>query len=128
MTKLNELLLNGFEPCAEWSNNCQGKKDYDGRLLSISTRYWPASPTSLNAYDTKTGKWSEVPYGGTPSASAAIHINFGEPDQYGYGDYATLVEKEFSAPTEAEVKALVEAWVKETCETILTSLKHVFPQ
>lgn len=27
---------------AKWTPDCQGKKDYDGQILSISTRYWPS--------------------------------------------------------------------------------------
>jgi hypothetical protein len=27
---------------AKWTNDCGGKKDYDGDILSVSTRYWPA--------------------------------------------------------------------------------------
>ena len=26
---------------AKWTNDCQGKKDYDGPILEVSTRYWP---------------------------------------------------------------------------------------
>ena len=28
---------------AEWTDDCQGKKDYDGDVLAITTRCWPAS-------------------------------------------------------------------------------------
>lgn len=89
-------------PCARWTDDCQGKKDYDGRLLSISTRYWPGSYRS----------------DGRPSANAALVINHGEPDEYGYGDYTVWREQEFSADTETEVKALVEAWVAEQFQDV----------
>lgn len=112
-------LLDELEPCAMWSNDCQGKKDFDGRLLSISTRYWPASPSAPNEFNTATGKWTTAPYGAKPSAAASIVINHGAPDQYGFGDYATLCEQKFEADTEQEVKALVEAWVKAECNRIL---------
>ena len=26
---------------AKWTDDCQGKKDYDGKILCLSTRYWP---------------------------------------------------------------------------------------
>ncbi len=26
---------------AKWTNDCQGKKDYDGSIVRITTRYWP---------------------------------------------------------------------------------------
>jgi hypothetical protein len=25
----------------KWRNDCQGKKDYDGRIVHVSSRYWP---------------------------------------------------------------------------------------
>ena len=112
-------LLDSLEPCAQWSNDCQGKKDYDGRLLSISTRYWPATPTVPNEFNPASGKWTAAPYGEKPSATASIAVNHGKPDQYGYGDYTTLCEQKFEADTEGEVKALVEAWVKAECNRIL---------
>ena len=30
-----------MQPYAMWTDDCQGKKDYDGNMVSISTRYWP---------------------------------------------------------------------------------------
>ena len=90
------LALHALKPCAKWTDDCQGKKDYDGRLLSISTRYWPGSYRSDRH----------------PSASTAIVLNWGDPDEYGYGETTTWREAEFVADTEAEVKMLVEAWVR----------------
>lgn len=103
-TMENHIQILPIIPCAKWTDDCQGKKDYDGRLLSISTRYWP------------TG------YSAQPSAHTAIHINWGEPDQYGYGDYTVLRSAEFTAQTEDEVKTLVEAWVKEQMTNIVKKL------
>ena len=109
-------------PCCKWTNDCQGKKDYDGRLISVSTRYWPrgggfhildAGSSELRLSDDASIK---------PSAHAAIHLNFGEPDQYGYGDYRELADATFKAETEAEVKALVEQWVQEKFEKVIRLL------
>lgn len=94
------------QPCARWTSDVGGKQDYDGRLLDISTRYWPAWKSS----------------NGMPSARASILIRHGEPDEYGYGDYSTWREQEFEAPTEAEVKVLVEAWVAEQFADVLRLL------
>lgn len=114
-----------IEPCAAWSNDCQGKKDYDGRLLSISTRYWPGpSGGGAMLLDMDTGQCGTVAYGPKPSAHAAIHINHGAPDEPdGYGDYTALCEAEFSGDTEEEVKAKVEAWVKEKANAIVAALR-----
>ena len=106
-----------IEPCAMWTDDCQGKKDYDGRLLSISTRYWPEGGGAMTV-DTATGVIGNLPYGPKPSAVASIDFNFGKPDTYGFGDYVTWKEQRFEADTEAEVKAQVEAWVREKVEEV----------
>lgn len=108
-----------IEPCAMWTDDCQGKKDYDGRLLSISTRYWPRG----GGFHVLTGgqflSSEEVSPEVKPSAKAAIHFNFGTPNvPDGFGDYVVWKEQRFEADTEAEVKAQVEAWVREKVEEV----------
>ena len=105
---------NELVPCAKWTDDCQGKKDYDGRLISISCRYYPG-PEGPHA----------LPYGPTPSAHAAIHLDCGEPNAGGYGDYLTLTEKEFTGPDEADVKRQVEEWVKQKFDQISLLLSHL---
>lgn len=108
-----------MKPCVAWTNDCQGKKDYDGRLLSISTRYWPGpGGGGATTFDSRTGEFGTAPYGPRPKAHAAIHLNHDEPDQYGYGDYAIWREADFEAETEAEVKALVERWVQDRFDEV----------
>ena len=103
----------GLRPCAKWTPDCQGKQDYDGRLLSISVRYWPGPDGGGGmTFDAATGVIGSAPYGHEPSAHAAIVLNHGEPDEYGYGEEATWREKAFSGPTEAAVKTMVEDWVR----------------
>lgn len=94
-------------PCATWTDDCQGKQDYDGRLLGISTRYWPGR------YQTN----------GWPSAKASIVLHHGEPDSDGHGATTPWRVAEFEAPTEAEVKAQVEAWVWERFNEVCQILK-----
>lgn len=107
-------------PCAKWTGDCQGKQDYDGRLLSISCRYWPGEGDGgSNVFDTSTMKWTTVWYGKKPSAVASISLNFGEPDECGYGNYLEWREESFEANTEAEVKVLVETWVQERMDEVL---------
>jgi hypothetical protein len=95
------------QPAARWTSDCGGKQDYDGPLLSISTRYWPAWKSADNR----------------PSAHASIIVKHGlvtEDDEW--GDYSTLAEVDVQADAEAEVKAQVEAWVRTECARILTRL------
>ena len=95
-------------PRARWTDDCQGKQNYDGRLLSISTRYWPGPEGGGGmTYDTETKVIGTLPYGKQPSAVAAIHL------EHGVDDFIVLREASFTASTEAEVKAAVEQWVRE---------------
>jgi hypothetical protein len=101
------MSTNTFQPTAKWTPDCNGKQDFDGPLLTISTRYWPAWKSSDNR----------------PSASAAIVVNHGIPHpEEEWADYSTLAEADFAADTETEVKAQVEAWVREACLDVLSRL------
>lgn len=112
-------------PCAAWTDDCQGKKDYDGRLLDISTRYWPGPGGGSMTFDTGTREFGTLPYGPKPSAKSSILLRHGEPDKYGYGDYLVWREQKFEADTEAEVKFHVEAWVALQMAEIVTLLGGV---
>jgi len=116
-----------MKPAARWTPDCQGKWDYDGRLISISTRYWP-SGGGFHIYDPKQPErglhsslddFPEI----KPSANAAIHIECGEPDEKGHNSsYAVLSERDFEANTEQTVKAEVEVWVAEQYSRIVKCL------
>ena len=112
-----------MQPCAAWSDDCQGKKDYDGRLLDISTRYWPG-PAGGGSMTFNTGaqEFGARPYGPKPSAKSSILLRHGEPDEYGYGDYLVWREQEFEADTEADVKAKVETWVAQQMVDVIAAL------
>jgi hypothetical protein len=110
-------------PTPKWTLDCQGKQDYDGRLVTISTRYWPAGGGfhTLNTADGLGLRPSiETHPDLKPSANAAIHLEYGpDADENGFNaDYIVLVDKDFEGETEAEVKAQVEAWVQEQFDTI----------
>lgn len=96
-----------MKPAAKWTPDCQGKQDFDGPLLSISTRFYPG-PGGGGAmlYDSRTGVTKTVPYGPEPSAVASILFEYGEE-----GDYHVWRQQKFSALTEDQVKAEVEGWV-----------------
>lgn len=96
---------------AEWKDDCQGKKDFDGAVVVLSTRYWPP-PSSGHGSTLLRREHGAVtvetlPYGEQASAHAAIALVQGK-----HGDFLALTDEHFYAPTEAEVKAAVEAWAK----------------
>ena len=80
---------------AKWTDDCQGKKDFDGELVRLSTRYWPGSYQA----------------NGWPSAKAELHLVL--PDamaREGWQNWRTLVSAKFEAPTQEEVQRKVEEW------------------
>lgn len=111
------------QPAARWTNDCQGKKDYDGNLVSISTRYWPRGGGFNILRDGVFKSTAETDPQIRPSAKTSIHINCNEPDENGLNsDYAELASIEFEADTEEEVKALVETWVAASYRRIVSTL------
>jgi hypothetical protein len=114
--------MDEYSPIIEWEPDCQGKWDYDGRILSVDTRYWPG-PDGGGAmtFDTSTGVFGSLPYGPKPSAKSSIILNAAKNGD-DYPGYHTWREKEFEADTEAEVKAQVEAWVNEQFNDIVSIL------
>lgn len=93
---------------ALWTDDCQGKKDYDGPLLRLSTRYWPGNYRS----------------DGQPSARAGIDLCYGPVDREGRDDpnYLTVWERQVVAPTEDEVKVQVESWAQGQFRVLLDML------
>jgi hypothetical protein len=98
-------------PCALWTPDCQDKQNFDGPILSIWTRYWPG-PNSRGAW--------------LPSASAKIVLNLGPREEGDCGGlYRVWREQKFEADTEAEVKALVEAWARHQMAKITRTLSRL---
>ena len=98
---------------AKWTQDCQGKQDYDAELVSLSTRYWPRGG-GFFSFNTATGGFKENKDRPEllPSAHASILIQ-GE----------RIVEADFEAETEGEVKARVEAWAQEKFYLIERALR-----
>lgn len=116
-----------LRPRAAWTPDCQGKQDFDGPIISVSTRYWPGpgggGPMVVETRPGRTPKITEGTYGDSPSATSAIILRLGPKEEHdGGGDYMIWREQDFRAPTEAEVKALVEDWVHEMMVDIMTAL------
>jgi hypothetical protein len=122
---------------AHWTPDCSGKQDYDGEILSISTRYWPrgGSATIFNngrfeSDGSNPQRQRTIP----PSASSSIILHVGPIVDYdparhldGHAEHAvTLAEREFEGETEEEVKGQVEAWAAEQYARIVAALRVAF--
>lgn len=85
----------------EWTPDCQGKWDYDGPLVRVSSRYWPRGGgfSVLRNGEFVTNENQDI----RPSAHSTIVIGADE----------VWAEHEFEGDTEAQVKAEVERWVAE---------------
>lgn len=107
-----------FRVPAEWTDDCQGKKDFDGDLVRLSTRYWPAGG-GFSAIIPGRG-WVDNPSDCKPSANSKIIL------QYAGDDYVIFAEKEFEADTLEQVKAQVESWAQQQYERIIVALSKEF--
>ena len=96
----NDTALSFLAPVFEWTDDCQGKKDYDGRLLSVSSRYWPPRYDSAGKH------------------TAASSILWGDPAT----EYVEIARREFSADSLDDVKRLVEAWVLEQSREVFAKV------
>jgi hypothetical protein len=114
------MLMPRMIPCAVWTDDCQGKKSFDGPLISISTRFWPGPEGGASlVVDHAPGatRIGELPYGKKPSAHVAIQLNVG-PAANG-GKAYTWQEIDIEGDTEAQVKAAVEKWVHDRMREIV---------
>lgn len=116
-----------FTVDAKWTDDCQGKKDYDGDIISVSTRYWPRGGGFTTIHnDGREIRWEENdarPYI-KPSAKAAIVLR-GRNENGGI-DTIDLSSRDFEAETFEEVKAMVEEWVDIQYARIITSMFMLF--
>jgi hypothetical protein len=111
---------------AQWTDDCQGKKDFDGHLVSISSRYWPRGGSAVIfqgstfvSDGSDPARQKRIP----PSAKSSIVIRVG-PEQY--EDTIDLIDAEFTAETEEEVKQQVEAWAAIQYARVIAALQAAF--
>ena len=120
------MKIEELKPHAGWSNDCQGKQDYDGRLISLSTRYWPGPEGGgLMTIQRENGsvKVGTAPYGSQPSAHAMIILHLGPAKKNdGGGDFLIWSQADFTAITEVEVKAQVERWAADQMRAVVDKL------
>lgn len=105
---------------ARWTDDCQGKKDYDAALVSLSTRYWPRG----GGYHVLTAdrEWmgNESRPEVRPHAHAAIVLRHGD------GDTIMLTEADFEADTPEEVQRAVEAWAQREYERVTAAVRALY--
>lgn len=104
---------------ATWENDCQGKKDYDAELVSLSTRYWPRGGGFSAIID---GKWEDNEHRPhiKPSAKSAILLRL--PDN----EYVEIAAREFKGESFEEVKEQVEQWAEEQYAKIWSAVCSAF--
>lgn len=109
---------------AEWTDDCQGKKNYDGELVSLSTRYWPQGGGFwLVARNAIGATIDENPAPEIkPHANSEIVLRTGDDER----EDVTLVERDFEGETFEEVKSQVEAWAAEQYARIAHALRREF--
>lgn len=106
-----------------WTDDCCGKKDYDGEIVSISTRYWPRGGGAM-VFDSAKPQDGLKGYddGRKPRADSCLLLRID-----GYNDII-LDEKVFEGESFEDVAAQVESWVKEKRDEIESILKSHFGQ
>ena len=101
--------MSDFKLHAKWTDDCQGKKNYDGPVISISTRFWPPN------YDGK----------GRYSARSHLMIDHNnEPDDF--PDGYSVIEQEFYGLTEDEVKKQVEEFAQKMMDRVVKAVQQEF--
>lgn len=101
---------------AEWTYDCSGKMDYDGPVVSISTRYWPRGG-GFFVLNAGQFQGNEARPEIRPSAKSRILLH------YAGGEYEELISRGFEADTEQEVRRMVEEWVRVQFREIVKKVK-----
>lgn len=106
-----------FYDAPQWTDDCQGKKNYDGSLVRVSSRYWPRGG-GYSVFDTdrpELGFRTNEEQGIRPSATSSIVVCGSD-----------VISREFEADTQGEVQAAVETWVNEQRARIVAALAKEF--
>lgn len=111
---------------AKWTDDCQGKKDYDGVVLRISTRYWPQGG-GFGLFDHATGimqQNEDRPHIQPSAKSCFILESKGiKEDEI---NRLELITENFKGDTEQEVKEKVEKWVQFVYYNIECALRDMY--
>lgn len=107
---------------AEWTDDCQGKKDYDGEILSISTRYWPAGGGFDLLHPDGRFEGNEARPEIRPSAKCGLVIWHDD------GDCTSIATQDFDGESFEEVAKQVEAWAQRMMGRAVAALKSEFSE
>lgn len=115
---------------ANWTNDCSGKKDYDGRVLTVSTRYWPAGGSTL-MFDPATPELGLHKFddGSACSAKSSLLLWYKrkvDASDAEIEDYVILTEKDFEGSSFEAVASQVEQWAEEQYQNVVKWLLHNF--
>jgi len=119
---------------ALWRQDCQGKKDYDGFVLSISSRYWPGGGGfHVLTNDGIHGPKFELSTDPSikPSAHSALCLRYGpldadEEDHLYAGNYLEIASKEFTGDSFEDVSSQVEHWAQRQMDKVVRALSTEF--
>jgi hypothetical protein len=108
-----------------WTDDCQGKKDFDGDILRISTRYWPLGggmyiyipddPRGLHRSDDPSIR---------PSAHSTIILSY--EDDAGKQVDLDLIDQAFEGSSFDDVRGQVETWASAQLVRIASVLQKEF--
>jgi hypothetical protein len=101
---------------ADWTPDCQGKQDFDGPIIEVSTRYWPRGGGFSVLVD---GQWQEN--ADRPKIKPSAHCSILLRDSEAARD-TVLVDARFEGETEEEVKQAVERWANEQQQRIVLAV------
>ena len=104
MDQIQEIKISELSLDAEWKDDCQGKKDFDGNILLLSTRFYSES------YHLRWPAKRKM-----ASAASGLYFAAKINDE---SEWITLYKKEFEGATDSEVKKAVEDWTKSVFQEI----------
>lgn len=107
---------------AKWTDDCSGKKDFDGAFVSLSCRYWPKGGSAFSLDTTNNKGLQKYDDGSRASASCQLLLNIGD------GDYRILTSTPgyLEGDSESEVKAKVENWAADVYGRVLLAVDAEF--
>lgn len=112
---------------AEWKDDCQGKKDYDGQILSISTRYWPRGG-GFHVFDRDNPQLgmqgNEARPEIKPSATSALVVHY--RNDKGFTETLDLASKDFEGETFDEIAGEVGVWAQAQMDKAVDILLQAF--
>lgn len=110
----------------QWTDDCQGKKDYDGNILAISTRYWPRGGgfTLFNTADMQFQENDARPHI-PPSAKSELVLRH-RADDGDWRDWTILASQGFEGETQEDVQRQVEAWAQAQMDRVVAILREHF--